>query len=120
MKLGKITSFQGNKIVAKVSVNPTNSKLNSANVKVTKTRTGSVPPKDSPEYSIATDLKTAKRLYGKTVSIDDGKKSKNKIKIGKIVDVIGRVNAPYIVIRLFGKGNEIDKQEMIGKFVTDR
>ena len=120
MKLGKIISRVGNKIVVKLSIN---SVINSMNLK----------------YPAGTtfDLKTAKRLYGKTVSIDNGRsidkgksnknrdrKNRNKEKIGRIVDIIGRVDMPYLVINLFNRGGDRERKRkiknrgMIGKFVS--
>ncbi len=76
---GKIISRIGNEIIASV-------------------------PQDSEK---TLDLKTARKIYGKTVSVDNSN-------IGKIFDIIGRTESPYIVIKLFkGKNSDI-----IGKFVS--
>lgn len=53
------------------------------------------------------DLKTAKKIYGKTVSVDNSN-------IGKIFDVIGRTESPYIVIKLFKGKNS----NLVGKFIN--
>jgi rRNA processing protein Gar1 len=47
----------------------------------------------SPHLKGALSLKTARRLYGKTVSVDG-------LKIGRVFDVIGRVDMPCFIVRL--------------------
>ncbi|OYT42094.1 MAG: hypothetical protein B6U86_01040 [Candidatus Altiarchaeales archaeon ex4484_43] len=61
-----------------------------------------VPSSDSEGIS----LKSARGLYGKNVSV-------NKLNIGRISDIIGRVDMPYFVVRLSGKFKNPDA--FIGK-----
>jgi len=61
------------------------------------------------------DIKTAKKLYGKPVF----KNSKSRSAIGKISNVIGRVDEPYLVITQ-PKGKKISlqyKNELINKSI---
>ncbi len=51
-------------------------------------------------------LNLARRLYGKTTSVD-------KLKMGKIFDIIGRVDRPYLVVRL--SKNLSNPETFIGK-----
>lgn len=53
------------------------------------------------------DLKTAKKSYGKTLSV-------NNSNVGKVSDIIGRTESPYIVIKLFRGKNP----DLVGKFVN--
>ena len=64
LKLGKITSCAGDMVI--------------------------VP---SPDSKGILSLKAARKLYGKTASVD-------KLRIGRIFDIIGRVDMPYFVVRL--------------------
>lgn len=50
-------------------------------------------------------LKSARRLYGKTVYVDN-------LKIGGVFDVIGRVDAPYLVVRRL---KNISVDDIIGR-----
>jgi len=51
-------------------------------------------------------LKSARGLYGRSVSV-------NKLNIGRISDIIGRVDMPYFVVRL--SGNFKNPETFIGK-----
>jgi len=46
-----------------------------------------------PDSGIPKDLKTACRLYGRKVSLGNSKK-------GRISDIIGGVESPYLVVKL--------------------
>lgn len=61
-------------------------------------------PRDSAK---TLDLKTVKGIYDKTVSVDNSN-------IGKIFDIIGRTESPYIVIKLF-RGKD---SNLVGKSVS--
>ena len=49
------------------------------------------------------DLKTAKKLYGKTASVDNSN-------VGKVFDIIGRTESPYVVVKLFKVRNSNRQQ----------
>lgn len=86
MKIGKITSCSGNEIVASIQL--------------------------SKKFL---DLKTARGLYGRTVSLENSKSST----IGRISNVIGRIDEPYLVITLL-KGKDISpksKDRLINKSI---
>lgn len=48
----------------------------------------------SPDPEKPVDLKTARNIYGRIASADSSN-------IGKVFDVIGRTESPYLVIKLF-------------------
>ncbi|MBN2251002.1 MAG: hypothetical protein JW724_02890 [Candidatus Altiarchaeota archaeon] len=75
MKIGKIVSATGSEIISSLSL--TKKPL---------------------------DLKTARKLYGITVSLDESKSSKA---FGRIANVIGRVDEPYVVISPFGRKGDL-------------
>ncbi|HEX55037.1 MAG: hypothetical protein DRO94_03630 [Candidatus Altiarchaeales archaeon] len=56
-------------------------------------------------------LKNARRLLRKTAYL-------NNKKIGVVFDIIGRVDKPYIVIKLFGNFRNQDSDSLLGKSIN--
>jgi rRNA processing protein Gar1 len=70
-------------------------------VKIT-SRVGDMLVASSTDLKGVISLKSARELYGKTASAC-------KLRVGRVFDVIGRVDEPYIVIRLSKNINNPDR-----------